>query len=100
METGLVNRKTVQAHQIHYSQSDTTKNKGIMKLGTITLSKWIAYITGHNNLAYFQNKLNNIVDPTYLCYQGEERDRIPLFKPMRLLRRKKENEQNRCHPNG
>ena len=33
-------------------------------MGTQMLSTWIKGITGHNNLAYFQSKLNNKIDPT------------------------------------
>ena len=42
-------------------------------MGTHTLSTWIKGITGHNNLAYFQSKLNNEIDPTCrLCLQVNE----------------------------
>ena len=33
-------------------------------MGTHMLSTWIKGITGHNNLAYFQSKLNTEIDPT------------------------------------
>ena len=37
------------------------------------LSTWIKGITGHNNLAYFQSKLNPEIDPTCrLCLQANE----------------------------
>ena len=37
------------------------------------LSTWIKGITGHNNLAYFQSKLNYEIDPTCrLCLQANE----------------------------
>ena len=37
------------------------------------LSTWIKSITGHNNLAYFQSKLNPEIDPTCrLCLQANE----------------------------
>ena len=37
------------------------------------LSTWIKGITGHNNLAYFQSKLNTEIDPTCrLCLQANE----------------------------
>ena len=37
------------------------------------LSAWIRGITGHNNLAYFQSKLNPEIDPTCrLCRQDNE----------------------------
>ena len=42
-------------------------------MGTHTLSTWIKSITGHNNLAYFQSKLNPEIDPTCrLCLQANE----------------------------
>ena len=36
-----------------------------IKMGTHMLSTWIKSITGHNNLAYFQSKLNPHVDYAY-----------------------------------
>ena len=33
-------------------------------MGTYMLSTWIKSITGHNNLAYFESKLNLEIDPT------------------------------------
>ena len=37
------------------------------------LSTWIKGITGHNNLAYFQSKLNYEIDPTCrLCLQANK----------------------------
>ena len=42
-------------------------------MGTHMLSTWIKIITGHNNLAYFQSKLNPEIDPTCrLCLQANE----------------------------
>ena len=42
-------------------------------MGTHMLSTWIKGITGHNNLAYFQFKLNNEIDPTCrLCLQAND----------------------------
>ena len=42
-------------------------------MGTNMLSSWIKGITGHNNLAYFQSKINNEIDPTCrLCLQANE----------------------------
>ena len=42
-------------------------------MGTYMLSTWIKSITGHNNLAYFQSKLNSEIDPTCrLCLQANE----------------------------
>ena len=42
-------------------------------MGTHMLSTWIKSITGHNNLAYFQSKLNPEIDPTCrLCLQANE----------------------------
>ena len=42
-------------------------------MGTHMLSTWIKSITGHNNLAYFQSKLNTEIDPTCrLCPQANE----------------------------
>ena len=40
---------------------------------THMLSTWIKGITGNNNLAYFQSKLNTEIDPTCrLCLQANE----------------------------
>ena len=37
------------------------------------LSTWIKGIIGHNNLAYFQSKLNSEIDPTCkFCLQANE----------------------------
>ena len=37
------------------------------------LGNWIKGITGHNNLAYFQSKIDNEIDPTCrLCLQAQE----------------------------
>ena len=37
------------------------------------LSTWIKSITGHNNFAYFQSKLNPEIDPTCrLCLQANK----------------------------
>ena len=48
-------------------------NKKIKKMGTYMLSTWIKSMTGHNNLAYFQFKLNPKIDPTCrLCLQANE----------------------------
>ena len=42
-------------------------------MGTYMLSTWIKSITGHNNLAYFQSKLNPEIDATCrLCLQANE----------------------------
>ena len=42
-------------------------------MGTCMLSTWIKGITGHNNLAYFQSKLNAEIDPICrLCHQANE----------------------------
>ena len=42
-------------------------------MGTHMLSTWIKGITGHNNLAYFQSKLNIEIDPNCrLCLQTNE----------------------------
>ena len=39
----------------------------------INTTSWIKSITGHNNLAYFQSKLNPEIDPTCrLCLQANE----------------------------
>ena len=37
-------------------------------MGTYMLSTWIKSITWHNNLAYFQSKLNPEIDPTCRLY--------------------------------
>ena len=37
------------------------------------LSTWIKGIAGHDNLGYFQSKLNTVIDPTCrLCIQANE----------------------------
>ena len=55
------------------------KAKGLIQLSTINLSVVIAGITGHNNLAYFQSKLDNNIDPTCrLCQQGAETLYLPF----------------------
>ena len=42
-------------------------------MGAYLLSTWIKGITGRNNLAYFQSKLNSEIDPPYrLCLQANE----------------------------
>ena len=42
-------------------------------MGTYIQGTWIKSITGHNNLAYFQSKLNPEIDPTCrLCLQANE----------------------------
>ena len=42
-------------------------------MGMHMLSTWIKGITDHNNLAYFQSKLNTEIDPTCrLCLQANE----------------------------
>ena len=42
-------------------------------MGTKSLSTWIKGITGHNNLAFFQSKLDYEIDPTCrLCQQSNE----------------------------
>ena len=49
------------------------KSKYVLKMGTHMLSTWIKEIAGHNNLAYFQSKLNTEIDPTCrLCLQANE----------------------------
>ena len=46
-----------------YGKPDKNKAKGVMIMSTLNLSYWIKAITGHNNLAYFQSKLNIQIDP-------------------------------------
>ena len=49
------------------------ESKYILKMETSMLGAWIKGITGHNNLAYFQSKLNPEIDPTCrLCKQDNE----------------------------
>ena len=56
-----------------YNAPNKNKSKYILKMGTHLLSTWIKGITGHNNLAYFQSKLNPEIDPTCrLCIQSNE----------------------------
>ena len=49
--------------QNFYDSPSKNKSKYILKIGTYMLSTWIKSITGHNNLAYFQSKLNPEIDP-------------------------------------
>ena len=59
--------------KLFYNSPNANKSKYIMKMGTRMLSTWITRITGHNNLAYFQSKLNAEIDPTCkLCLQANE----------------------------
>ena len=59
--------------KLFYESPNKNKSKYILKMGTIKLSTWIKGITGHNNLAYFQSKINPEIDPTCrLCQQGSE----------------------------
>ena len=59
--------------KLFYEFPNKSKSKYILKMGTYKLSVWIKDITGHNNLAYFQSKLNNKIDPTCrLCLQANE----------------------------
>ena len=59
--------------KLFYESPNKNKSKYILKMGTNTLSTWIKSITGHNNLAYFQSKLNSDIDPTCrLCLQANE----------------------------
>ena len=49
------------------------KSKYVLKMGTHMRSEWIKGMTGHNNLAYFQYKLNPVIDPTCrICLQENE----------------------------
>ena len=42
-------------------------------MSSLNLSLWIRSITGHNNLAYFQSKLDPLIDPTCrLCHLDNE----------------------------
>ena len=42
-------------------------------MNNINLSLWIRCITGHNNSAYFQSKLDPMIDPTCrLCQMEDE----------------------------
>ena len=56
-----------------YGGPNKQKSRGVMGMGTHTLSNWIKAITGHNNLAYFQSKLDSEISPICrLChYQNE-----------------------------
>ena len=59
--------------KLFYDSPNKNKSKYILKMGTHMLSTWIKSITGHNNLAYFQSKLNPEIDPTCrLCLQANE----------------------------
>ena len=55
------------------ARTKTNLNRYILRMGTNKLGIWIKGITGHNNLAYFQSKLNNKIDPTgRLCLNANE----------------------------
>ena len=57
--------------KLFYDSPNKNKLKSISKMGTYMLSTWIKSITGHNNLAYFQSKLNPEIHPTCrLCVQA------------------------------
>ena len=59
--------------KLFYESPNKNKSKYISKMGTYMLSTWIKSITGYNNLAYFQSKLNPEIDPTCrLCLQANE----------------------------
>ena len=59
--------------KLFYNSPSKNKSKHVLKMGTYMLSTWIKRITGHNNLAYFQSKLNPEIDPTCrLCLQANE----------------------------
>ena len=59
--------------KLFYESSNKNKSKYILKMGTYMFSTWIENITGHNDLAYFQSKLNPEIDPTCrLCLHGNE----------------------------
>ena len=75
METQLDNFTTLpyKHTKLYYDSPNKNKSKYVLKMGTHTLSTWIKGITGHNNLAYFQSKLNTEIDPTCrLCLQANE----------------------------
>ena len=60
-------------NKLFYGSPNKNKSKYIMKMGTHMLSIWIKGITGHNNLAYFQSKINPEIDPNCrLCEQTHE----------------------------
>ena len=59
--------------KLFYSHPNKPKSKHVLKLGTHKLSTWIKSITGHNNLAYSQSKINPEIDPTCrLCWASNE----------------------------
>ena len=59
--------------KLFYNSPNKNKSKYVLKMGTAMLGAWIKGITGHNNLAYFQSKLNPEIDPTCrLCEQENE----------------------------
>ena len=56
-----------------YDGPDQNKSKGVMKKSTMSLNCWIQCITGHNNLAYFQSKLDIEINSTCrLCRESQE----------------------------
>ena len=56
-----------------YGWPHRLKAKGIMMLNSSKLKLWVACITGRDNLAYFQNKLNRELDPSCrLCNDAQE----------------------------
>ena len=59
--------------KLFYDSPYKNKSKYILNMGSYMLSTWIKSITGHNNLAYFQSKLNPEIDPTcILCLPANE----------------------------
>ena len=50
--------------KLFHDSLNKNKSKYILKMDTYMLSTWVKSITGRNNLAYFQSKLNPEIDPT------------------------------------
>ena len=46
-----------------YAAPNKLKSKGVLNMSSLTLSTWVKGITGHNNLAYFQSKLDKEISP-------------------------------------
>ena len=74
--TSLHNNKDNNKYKLtkyFYDGPDKNKAIGILKMGTMNLTKWTRTITGHNTLAYFQSKLDPTIEPTCrLCNEKIE----------------------------
>ena len=68
------NMNTQMSHsRSFYGGPDSHKAKFVIKLARLELGRFIRIITGHNNLNFFQHKLNYAPSPECrLCHEGHE----------------------------